>query len=375
LSIIAEDFFGPYASEVLYPPASYSPSASPSILGVGGATAAPTVKQAGGGAVGGFVPNWSAAPGVVNTPLIFEPPAALLSGDLEIWIALSGGPNWGGGQVWISSDGDSYAFAASVSGPATQGVLAAAIDNSVSSPDTADTCSVDLTESRGQLFSVSATDAANLVTLCYMGGELFAYQTASLTSGYHYNLSTLYRGAYGTTAASHPAGTQFARIDQSIGRFRYPSTLIGQTIYLKFPSTNIVGGGAQSLASVPAYTYTVTGSGKASVATTVSGSFAGPTTANLVIQRYVFAGTVSFPIGLISSQGTAGVAATAITTYSIRNNGSNVGIMVFAAGATTATFMMASATTFMAGDVLTMVAPASPDTTLANLAWTLVGSQ
>jgi len=29
----------------------------------------------------------------------------------------------------------------------------------------------------------------------------------------------------------------------------------------------------------------------------------------------------------------------------------------------------------MAGDVVTMVAPASPDATLANLAWTLVGSQ
>ena len=375
LSITAEDFFGAYSPTVLYPPANYSPPASPSILGVGGGTAAPVVKQASGSAVGGFAPNWSAPPGNVNTPLIFEPPAALLSGDLEIWIALSGGPNWGGAQVWISSDGSSYAFAGTVSGPAVQGVLAATIGNSGGSPDTTDTCSVDLTESRSQLFSVSATDAANLVTLCYVGGELFSYQSASLTSAYHYNLSTLYRGAYGTTAASHPVGTQFARIDQSIGRFPYPGTLIGQTIYLKFLSTNIVGGGAQSLASVPAYTYTVTGSGKASVATTVSGSYPGPPTANLVVQRYVFAGIVMFAAGLTGSQGTAGVAATAATTYSIRKNGSNVGTMVFAAGATTATFTMASATTFMAGDVLTMVAPASPDATLANLAWTLVGSQ
>jgi len=375
LSISAEDFFGAYSPTVLYPPGNYSPSASPSILGLGGGTAAPAVKQASGGAVGGFVPNWSAPPGDVNTPLIFEPPAALLSGDLEIWVALSGGPNWGGAQVWISSHGNSYAFAGTVSGPAVQGVLAATIGNSGGSPDTTDTCSVDLTESRGQLFSVSATDAANLVTLCYAGGELFAYQSASLASAYHYNLSTLYRGAYGTTAASHPVGTQFARIDQSIGRFPYPSTLIGQTVYLKFPCTNIVGGGAQSLASVPACTYTVTGSGKASVATTVSGSFTGPATANLVVQRYVFAGTVMFPAGLTVSQGTAGVGATATTTYSIRKNGSSVGTMVFTAGATTATFTMASATTFMAGDILTVVAPASPDATLANLAWTLVGSQ
>jgi len=51
-----------------------------------------------------------------------------------------------------------------------------------------------------------------------------------------------------------------------------------------------------------------------------------------------------------------------------------VGTMVFAAGATIATFTMSSATTYMAGDILTVVAPALPDTTLANLAWTFVGS-
>ena len=207
-----------------------------------------------------------------------------------------------------------------------------------------------------------------------MGGELFAYQTASLTSAYHYNLTTLYRGAYGTTAASHPAGTQFARIDQSVGRFSYPNTLIGQTIYLKFLSLNIVSGALQNLSSVPAYTYTATGSGKAAVSTTVSGSSTGTTTANLVVQRYVFAGTVTFPVGLAGSQGTAGVAATASTTYDIQKNATNVGTMAFAASSTTATFAMPSATTFMTGDVLTVVAPSTPDTTLANLAWTLIGS-
>jgi hypothetical protein len=375
LSITAEDFFGPYSSTVLYPLVNFAPSVSPSILGLGGGTADPTVKQASGGAVGGFVPNWSSAPGNVNTPLIFEPPAALLSGDLEIWIALSGGPNWGGAQVWISSDGDSYAFAGTVSGPAVQGVLTATIGNAGGSPDVTDTCSVDVSESRGQLLSVSATDAANLVTLCYMGGELFAYQTASLSGADHYDLTTLYRGVYGTTAASHSAGTQFARIDQSVGRFPYPGTLIGQTTSLKFLSFNIVGGALQNLSEVSPYTYTVTGSGKAAVSTTVSGSFTGSTAANLVVQRYVFAGTVIFPARLSGSQGTAGVAATATTTYNIRKNGVNVGTMVFAAGATAATFTMASATTFMAGDILTVVAPALPDATLANLAWTLVGSQ
>jgi hypothetical protein len=348
LTITAEDFFGGYSTAVLYG------------------------KQS----TAGYIPNWSTGPGDVNMPLIFEPPAALLSGDLEIWVALSGGANWGGAQVWISSDGSSYAYAGTIPGPATQGVLTATLPSyGGSEPDTSNTLSVDLTESRGELLSVSAGDAANLATLCYAGGELLAYQTATLTTTSHYGLTTMYRGAYGSTIGSHPSGAQFARLDQAIGRFPYPSTLIGQTIYLKFPSANIVGSGAPSLASVPAYTYTVTGSGKASVATTVSGSYTGPTTANLVVQRYVFAGTVMFPAGLTGSQGTAGVAATATTTYSIKKNGTNVGTMVFAAGAMIATFSMPSMTTFMAGDILTVVAPVSPDATLANLAWTLVGSQ
>jgi len=47
--------------------------------------------------------------------------------------------------------------------------------------------------------------------------------------------------------------------------------------------------------------------------------------------------------------------------------------MTFAPAAVTATFTMSSATLFNAGDVLTVVAPAAPDATLANLAWTIMG--
>jgi hypothetical protein len=35
---------------------------------------------------------------------------------------------------------------------------------------------------------------------------------------------------------------------------------------------------------------------------------------------------------------------------------------------------MAAATTFEAGDVLTLVAPAVPDSALADLAWTFMGT-
>jgi hypothetical protein len=343
LSITAEDFFGGFSTAALYP------------------------KQA---AVG-YVPNWSSAPGDINAPIIFEPPAALVTGGLEIWVALSGGPNWGGAEVWISSDGNSYAFTGAVTSPATQGTLIADLPPHPS-PDTTNILSVDLAESKGGLVSVSATDAANLVTLCYVGGELLSYQTATLTGPNRYDLTTVYRGAYATMIVDHPTGAQFTRLDGSIGRFSYPSNLIGQIIYLKFPSINIVGGGLQGLASVPVYTYMVKGTGQTS-STVVSGSFTGRPTANLVLQSYVFAASAILPAGLSGSRGTAATVATATTTFAIQKNGAAVGNMSFLGSATTATFTMSSATVFNAGDVLTVVAPATPDATLANLAWTFLG--
>ncbi|HEY3910369.1 MAG TPA: phage tail protein [Stellaceae bacterium] len=345
LSITAEDYFGGYSTAVLYP------------------------KQG----AAGYVPNYNSAPGGTNPPLIFEPPAGLLSGNLEIWVGLSGSANWGSAQVWISSDGSSYALAGTVDAPATQGVSTADLPPH-SSPDMANTLAVDLSESRGSLVSVSATDAQNLATLSYVGGELLAYQTASLTGASNYNLTTLYRGAYGTTIADHPADAQFALLNGAIGHFPYPANLIGQTIYLKFVSLNIVGGGIEDLASVPAYTHTITGAGQATVSV-VTGTFVnGAPSASLVLQRYVFATAVTFPAGLAGSQGTAETAATAMAKFEVQKNGANVGTMVFAAAATTAKFAMTSATTFNAGDVLTLVAPAVPDATLANLAWTFIGA-
>ena len=343
LSITAEEFFGGYSTAPLYS------------------------SQSGAG----YVPNWNSPPGTANPPIIFEPPPALLKGDLEIWVALSGGANWGGAQVWVSSDGSSYAMAGTVTSPAPQGVLSADLP-AHSSPDTVDTLAVDLSESQGQLTSVSATDAANLVTLCYVGGELIGYQTATLTAVGKYDLATLYRGAYGSAIADHPAGSQFARLDTSIGRFSYPNTLIGQAIYLKFPAINIVGGALESLASVPAYTYVVKGAGQAS-SIVVSGSYSGKPGANLMLQNYVFATPTIIPAGLSGSQGATATAATAVAVFDIQKNGATVGTMVFDASANVATFTMNSAAAFNAGDVLTIVAPATPDPTLANLSWTITG--
>lgn len=97
--------------------------------------------------------------------------------------------------------------------------------------------------------------------------------------------------------------------------------------------------------------------------------------ASLVMLRYKFPRTIVFPAGLTDSQGTAGTAATAQTDFDIRRNGVSVGTMRFAAAGTSATFIAASQQTYNAGDILTVVAPASPDATLAGVSFVLTGTR
>lgn len=94
-----------------------------------------------------------------------------------------------------------------------------------------------------------------------------------------------------------------------------------------------------------------------------------------VCLRYKFPREVTFAAGLAPSQGTAAVAATAQTDFDILRNGVSVGTMRFAAAGTAATFIMASQTIFSVGQVLTVVAPATPDATLADVSFVLAGTR
>lgn len=78
---------------------------------------------------------------------------------------------------------------------------------------------------------------------------------------------------------------------------------------------------------------------------------------------------------LTGSYAKAGTAATASTTFSIKKNGSSIGSLNFAAGATSGTFTFTSAVTTSPGDVVQVVAPASPDATLANINLAVVGTR
>lgn len=107
----------------------------------------------------------------------------------------------------------------------------------------------------------------------------------------------------------------------------------------------------------------------------VGGGATGAPAASLVLLRYPFPREVRFPASFANSQGRAGTAATAQTDFGIRKNGVSVGTMRFAAAASTATFIAATSMTFEQGDVLTVVAPGSPDATLADIGFALRGER
>jgi len=97
--------------------------------------------------------------------------------------------------------------------------------------------------------------------------------------------------------------------------------------------------------------------------------------ASAIVCMHIFNRTVTFPANFAGSHGVAMIAAFAQTDFDIQKNGSNIGTMRFAASSTTATFILTSITSFVAGDILSVVAPLSPDFTLANITFLLAGTR
>lgn len=210
---------------------------------------------------GGYTLNLDAPPGPVGDPLIFDAPSQLATTGYEVWIAAAGlNQFWGGCSVWVSTDGVSYKKLGETKARARFGTLTSTLVAALD-PDTTDSFSVDLSPSLGALQSAgsqASTDGFN--TLCYVDGEMLAFQVATLNSPNNYTLGTyLRRGVYGTPSTPHLIGSNFARIDSALFRYAYDPALIGTTLYFKLTSKNIWGGAEESLADVLQYTYTIAG--------------------------------------------------------------------------------------------------------------------
>ena len=204
----------------------------------------------------GYSADYNVSPGNAHAPVIFEAPLQLTGGEPQIWMATAGGDMWGGAEVWVSTDGDSYTRVGAVNHKARFGSLTAALPNGAVF-DRANTLSVEI--SAGQMTGGTEQDSRDLLTLCYVDGEFLAYANAELKGVGRYTLGNLTRGAYGSAIDSHAAGSKFARVDDSLFRYTVPRNWIGRTVWVKLVSYNVFSGGIQDLSSVPAYSYTIKG--------------------------------------------------------------------------------------------------------------------
>lgn len=201
-------------------------------------------------ATSGYVPDYRVDPGDVARLALFEPPLEL-AGGYELWAAAVGASGvWGGCEYWVSSDGDTYRRVGSQAGPARAGYVL---------EDGGAYLDVDISGYPGALLSGSAADAANLATLCHVGGEYLAYQDAELIGAGQYRLTGLVRGAYDSVQATHAAGEMFVRLDSAVFRYPLDAAYVGKPLYIKACSFNIYRAATQSIADVAPRIYYPTG--------------------------------------------------------------------------------------------------------------------
>lgn len=219
-------------------------------MGAATATAYPTQPSL------GYSADYNKSPGNAHAPVVFEAPLQLTGGEPQIWLATAGGDMWGGAEVWISTDGDSYTRIGATNKKARFGSLSAPLASGAVF-DRANTLNVEI--SAGQMTGGTEQDSRDLLTLCYVDGEFLAYETAELKGVGRYTLGNLTRGAYGSTIDQHNAGSQFVRIDEAMFKYAVPANWVGRTVWVKLVSFNVFGSGVQELAEVPAYSYTIKG--------------------------------------------------------------------------------------------------------------------
>lgn len=105
----------------------------------------------------------------------------------------------------------------------------------------------------------------------------------------------------------------------------------------------------------------------------IAGGCIGRPAASGMMLNFVSTQAWSVPASGVGCYLKAQTAATSSTVFTMYKNGSSFGTATVAGAGTSATFSGFSLTTFAAGDVLTIKAPASQDTTIADIAVTIKG--
>ena len=146
--------------------------------------------------------------------------------------------------------------------------------------------------------------------------------------------------------------------------------------YYKFTGLTLMASGG-SIADDKATSVSFKGTPPASQPFDVLAFYPGVPTASAKVCRVPIARAVTFAANFAGSYFTASANATGTTVFDVQKNGSSIGSVSIAAGGTTATFTTSGGTSksFAAGDVLALIAPGTPDATLADVGFAFAGTR
>lgn len=209
-------------------------------------------------------------PSSIYPPIVFAPPTGMLTAQgyslPQLIFGCSAGydgnldTNWGGVNVWFSTDDVNYEMFGTLNNPSVIGAQSQPL------PTGGTALYVNMSESGKALPSVSVGLASSGYSICVLqdvsGFEILSYTTATLVAANIYSLTGLYRGLYGTTQRFFGAGSRFMYVG-SMGNFlegNLPTAFIGKTVWVKGQSFNVFRSATQDLSDCVAYPYLVTSS-------------------------------------------------------------------------------------------------------------------
>jgi hypothetical protein len=202
-----------------------------------------------------------------TTPLILEmpDPASLYKGyTVRIYGSPVSPADWGGCNVLQSFDNVTYSEIGQIRSAAIFGTLNATLAAGTGDPDTG-TVSISVSDGM-QLLPTSTYDFNNkkdpaLLAIIDAGGtfEFVAYNNATLTATNTYTIGSFHRGLFGTTRAAHVSGAKIVKLDQGHIEINYTSANTGQTMWIKMPSFNTMGGLLQDASVLTPVSVALTG--------------------------------------------------------------------------------------------------------------------